>query len=336
MRHRGRVVVARRRVSSRWSSVAAHGALLASLAVGCGDASPAGPPGSIVTLETGDPPALIAFRDEGADWRSLAVAATTTFELEVTGPYEVVVVCESADRRLVAARKYARTLDDERTIDHLCGTAPFPFTVRGQMAESGQVWFGGAGRGRFAVDSVWDFTLPGIAISPLRGSFHDVQLSHSFLEATAATSITLDLSDVPGFKPEWQPDPTFDETRALTATRRISPGETTSASVTELAAAPTPVRGSRSAAPAFATRDDSLRLTKHRARRAFAARRSLDVATRTRRPAGRWRGGGRRRRLRFAGAGGVRGRRSHRGGEAGWTWVLLFELRYFMRRASAK
>lgn len=144
---------------------AAAALLVASAAAGCSDADPqepAGPSRQIVTVTTGSPPALIAFRDEAtADWQSLTLAAVTTFDIAVTGLYEVVVVCEwRGDDPTAFVTQYARTPDDERTINVPCPTGVYPFTVHGQMAGSGTVAFGGLFSAAAAGPEIWDFEFP--------------------------------------------------------------------------------------------------------------------------------------------------------------------------------
>lgn len=46
---------------------------------------------------------------------------------------------------------------------------------------------------------------------------HQLDATRSFFEATDPTSLTLDLGDIPGFKPSWQLDPAEQETSELTA-----------------------------------------------------------------------------------------------------------------------
>jgi hypothetical protein len=393
MRHRGRI------------------ALFASLAVGCGDPDPVKPAPALITVTTTDPPTLIAFRDEATGWRSVAVGAATTFELEVAGPYQVVVVCETTsdtEPRSIGVVHYARTPDDERTIDDGCETRPYPYTVSGRMAELGEVSLENSSFGVTGAIPEWDFELPSragtfdlvalygdlavafshiairrdvavtsdtdvgllersaenaqplvpatfsatnlqpgestsafirldtrgtitliqsrsartgratafvpdtvliptdrqriqmtasmpssdavsqiysrgvsrdvragdptsltlpepmgpvaFALSPLRlvatwstlpdhdtltllrvnsggasllGAFHEITLTRNFLEATGATNAIIDLTDVPGFSPEWHFDARFDQTRMLTAELRTSVSETVSSSAIE-------------------------------------------------------------------------------------------------------
>lgn len=99
------------------------------------------------------------YREETAtEWKTPASPSTGRFELEVAGPYRVVVVCGSSGRD-VFVTQLARTLDDERTIDQPCGgPRELPFHVRGQMLQSGEVNFGGSGRGESTAP--WSFDLP--------------------------------------------------------------------------------------------------------------------------------------------------------------------------------
>jgi hypothetical protein len=122
----------------------------------------AGAGGSRVTIRTGEPPALIAFRDEAAtEWKTPAATGTGMFEIEVAGPYRVVVVCEASSRFTFVAQ-YLRTPADERVIEHLCGPEPtFPFHVRGQMLQEGEVFLGSFGVGRSP--GPWMFDLRAVA-----------------------------------------------------------------------------------------------------------------------------------------------------------------------------
>lgn len=46
----------------------------------------------------------------------------------------------------------------KKLLTHRCGLASYPFFVRGEMAESGTVYFGGSGRGQS--QAPWSFALP--------------------------------------------------------------------------------------------------------------------------------------------------------------------------------
>src|SRR5690349_5962694 len=112
--------------------------MLASIASACG----AGREGLTgITVVTNQPPALIAYREETtADWKTPTSPSTDRYELEVAGPYRVIVVC--ADSGLVAVVQLARTLDDEHSIEVPCRDPPVPqFHVRGQMLQAGMVSF---------------------------------------------------------------------------------------------------------------------------------------------------------------------------------------------------
>jgi hypothetical protein len=156
--------------------------LLASLGGACGDGrgAPGGPGGSDgpdggsgapdagmqppprVTIVTGVPPALIVYREEAAaEWKTPASPSAGTFEIDVTGPYRVIVVCAGSGPR-VQVTQIAQTLDDARTIEQPCGSPrQFPLHVRGQMLQSGEVSFGGFGRGQSKAP--WSFDLPAAA-----------------------------------------------------------------------------------------------------------------------------------------------------------------------------
>jgi hypothetical protein len=62
-------------------------------------------------------------------------------------------------------------------------------------------------------------------------------LSRAFLEATGATSATLDLHAIPGFQSQWQQDPAASQFRELVAVRHVSATETASAAVSSLTSA---------------------------------------------------------------------------------------------------
>jgi hypothetical protein len=125
---------------------------------GTGTGSDSGSGTPHVTVVTGVAPALIAFREEAsAAWTTPTSTSTGTYELPVTGPYRVVVVCGGSTRSTFVA-EYARTLDDERRIDHACSAAQdFPFHVTGQMLQEGEVFFGATGRGQSMAP--WTFDL---------------------------------------------------------------------------------------------------------------------------------------------------------------------------------
>jgi hypothetical protein len=135
-----------------------------------------------VAVVTGQAPALIAFRGEASTgWQTPDHPSAGRYEFEVNGPYRVIVVCDH--RAGAAVVEYARTLDDARVIDNQCGMArTFPLHVRGQMMQTGEVFFGGAGRGQS--NAPWSFDLPAEAgtfdfvafFGPLDGNFDQVSI----------------------------------------------------------------------------------------------------------------------------------------------------------------
>jgi hypothetical protein len=159
---------------------------LLGLVSGCGDsaaippdAPPDIPPDSLpdasttrVTVRTGTPPALLAFRDGPNPWQVQAVAGISTFDLAPTGPYEVVVACEdgSGVDMSVQITLLARTLGDGPEVDSLCSFV-HPFVVSGTVIGAGRVAFGNRGVGRGGVPE-WSFELPTAA-----GSFDLVAVS---------------------------------------------------------------------------------------------------------------------------------------------------------------
>jgi hypothetical protein len=133
---------------------------LAPLAAGCGDNEPA-PLEVTVAIETAQPPALIAFRDDAdAEWHALPIDGRSSFEVKPTGPYRVLIACEFAGDLgpSVEIEEYARTLEDGAAIDHACGGKDRPFHVRGRMAQPGVAYLGAASRGGFM--PAWSFDFP--------------------------------------------------------------------------------------------------------------------------------------------------------------------------------
>jgi hypothetical protein len=118
----------------------------------------------VVTITTGTPPALIAFRPEASTaWQTLDVAGKTSFEVTATGPYHVAVVCEEpspdGSDLSVAVLEQALTLADGPMIDSSCfSSASSPFVISGTVTEPGEVWLGDFGTAATAAS--WDFALP--------------------------------------------------------------------------------------------------------------------------------------------------------------------------------
>lgn len=146
------------------------------LALGCGD-DPADPGSSQLAIDTGRPPALVAFRHEAsAEWQILSGAdpAASTFEVTADGPYRVVIACESAYHwAAVDLAQYARTPADEATLEHRCPSAAYPFRVRGQVVHPGQVSVGDDYLAH--TDPTWSFELMAAA-----GRFDVVMTSGDF------------------------------------------------------------------------------------------------------------------------------------------------------------
>lgn len=115
--------------------------LVVSLVTSCSD----GPHAPVqVTIETNAPPALLMFRDEASPrWQAMASDGVHTFELTVTDPYRVVVVCTrpaSPDMLAsVQAIQFARTPDDAPSIAMDCSYTSRPFTAHGVLTEPGTV-----------------------------------------------------------------------------------------------------------------------------------------------------------------------------------------------------
>lgn len=122
--------------------------------VGCGG-DPKEP--DAVTVNTVQSPDLVAFReDSSATWQTLPVAGKTTFEVPISGPYRLVIVC--TNRSVIGATQYARTPADGPELEHECGAADRPFFVRGTFNEPGFVTVGDVGHGQSG--DAWDFALP--------------------------------------------------------------------------------------------------------------------------------------------------------------------------------
>jgi hypothetical protein len=128
--------------------------VLAPLAAGCTDEPPPEP--VLVTIKTGEPPALLAFRDQASStWQAVATAGVSTFEVNVRGRYEVLIVCENvAPWPSVIVRQHARTPADQPLIRQQCNSIsdpddgdgpvpdPEPFVVRGTMVQPGLLALG--------------------------------------------------------------------------------------------------------------------------------------------------------------------------------------------------
>ena len=122
-----------------------------------------------ITIETTSPPALVAFRNESsAQWQSLTTTGTSTFKVNATGPYRVVVACSSAISGNTIG-EIARTPDDDPVVRYSCPDNPF--RVTGQMQQLGSVAVGATTAINASTSAPWTFDLPVAA-----GSFDIVML----------------------------------------------------------------------------------------------------------------------------------------------------------------
>lgn len=135
-----------------------------------------------------DEPALIAFRDEASPaWKTPLSPGGGKFELDVAGPYRVVVVCTDAAGDVFAVQ-FAQTLDDDRTIEQPCAVPPRgPFHVSGQMQQPGEVFLGGDGRGTSTAP--WSFDMPAAP-----GTFDFLAFSGDFATGFDHVAIRRDLA----------------------------------------------------------------------------------------------------------------------------------------------
>ena len=133
--------------------------LAAALGAGCDDDGPdepAGPP--VISLQVQRRPLLLAFREHGGAWQNLALeAGHETFELEVAGAYEVVVVCEQGSERAQAFR-YARVPADGAMLGPFCPamTLGLPPEVTGTLAQTGLVAI--SGKAAASAQPNWTFS----------------------------------------------------------------------------------------------------------------------------------------------------------------------------------
>ena len=129
----------------------AYAALIVAAAA-CGDKS------ARITIQTTNPAALVAFRNESsAQWQSLATTGTSTFEVDATGPYRVVVAC-SASIIGNTIGEIARTPDDDPEVRYSCQDQPF--RVTGKMMQPGAVAVGLTTAISVGTSVPWTFNLP--------------------------------------------------------------------------------------------------------------------------------------------------------------------------------
>src|ERR1041385_7783652 len=127
-------------------------AVLVVASAACGDKA------GRITIETTNPPALVAFRNESsAQWQSLATTGTSTFHVDATGPYRVVIAC-SASIIGNTTGEIARTPDDDPEVRYTCQDQPF--RVTGQMTQPGAVAVGPTTAINAGTSAPWTFNLP--------------------------------------------------------------------------------------------------------------------------------------------------------------------------------
>lgn len=99
----------------------------------------------IVTVELSEPPTAIAYRDERAGtWRAPAQVTPRRFELAVSGPYRLTVICDEPEAATVRVHQLARTPEDGRSLALACNTNPSPYQIRGTIAQAARVSLGEA------------------------------------------------------------------------------------------------------------------------------------------------------------------------------------------------
>ncbi|MEZ4363023.1 MAG: hypothetical protein R3B48_22720 [Kofleriaceae bacterium] len=93
-----------------------------------------------VALSTVNPPLFVAYRDGQAAWKTPELVSVGSYAFEVTGPYQVTVVCSNGLAGVLTYQR-ARTPDDERTLTVACaGSTPIdPYAVFGTVAQPGEV-----------------------------------------------------------------------------------------------------------------------------------------------------------------------------------------------------
>jgi hypothetical protein len=157
--------------------------LLVPLASGCGD-NLAG-----ISIETVNPPAWIAFRDDAsAEWQDLTDAQASTFEVIATGPYQVVVACHgSGGAAPYSITQYARALEDGPSLEHPCRNATYPFKLDARVVQPGMIFFGNFGRGTTSAN--WDLQLQAAP-----GSFDLVMFPGDLNKAFEQIAIRRDVS----------------------------------------------------------------------------------------------------------------------------------------------
>jgi hypothetical protein len=115
----------------------------------------------VITVETGNSPALVAYLEEGtAQWQSLVAGEDGKLTFTASGPYRVVIVCEAASggQASVEVKQYARTPEDGASLEHDCAGGDRPFHLRGQVSLPGVAYFGDLHRA--GADPDWQLDIP--------------------------------------------------------------------------------------------------------------------------------------------------------------------------------
>jgi hypothetical protein len=103
------------------------------------------PRGEPITIRTSAPPALVAYREDASNqWRRLDATSATSFALEASGPFHVIIACDDrgGSQRHVNIVELARTPEDG-SFDHPCGGAR-TLAVTAKLTQMSTVFLGEA------------------------------------------------------------------------------------------------------------------------------------------------------------------------------------------------
>lgn len=126
-------------------------------------------------LETYEQPVLVAFRDEATlEWTALPVGTSSSYELLVSGSYELAIGCEGPDERpRFDLTVYGRTPEDGAALEHRCTRRTRPYWLRANVLQPGALTFDG--RSRSESHSPWKFD-----VSAAAGSFALIMQRQAF------------------------------------------------------------------------------------------------------------------------------------------------------------
>jgi hypothetical protein len=114
---------------------------------------------TLVTVDTQEPPTMIVYRsEESSSWQTPRTITPTTFELAVTGPYRVTVVCAEEANGLLGIWQAALTPEDPAPTLLTCDTKAQLYTVTGTMVHGGSVALDSTTQKSSSSD--WSFELP--------------------------------------------------------------------------------------------------------------------------------------------------------------------------------